>query len=158
MFKYSINLAWSDEDDCYIATIPELPGLSAFGDTPEEAAEEAKIAAEGFIEVYKKDGCKLPDPEKFSTYSGQIRVRMPKSLHSKLAQEAKREEVSLNQYMVHLLSERNIQNSIDKKLAVIREQKVDIIVLEKDTPTRIESGNHIQFFNTLINDETKQIH
>lgn len=157
MFKYSISLVWSDEDDCYIATIPEFPGLSAFGDTPEEAAEEAKIAAEGFIEVYKEDGCKLPEPEKFSSYSGQIRVRMPKSLHAKLSQEAKKEEVSLNQYMVHLLSERNIQNSIDRKLDIIKKQKVDIIVLEKDAPTKIESGNHIQFFDTLINDEAKQV-
>ena len=44
MFKYSINLTWSDEDNCYVATVSEFPGLSAFGDTPEEAAEEASPA------------------------------------------------------------------------------------------------------------------
>ena len=53
MDKYSINIMWTDEDEGYIATIPEFPGLSAFGESPEEAIGEAKIALAGFIEVYK---------------------------------------------------------------------------------------------------------
>jgi len=53
LFKYSVSLAWSDEDGGYIALIPELPGLSAFGETPEEAAQEAQIAAESFLEIYR---------------------------------------------------------------------------------------------------------
>jgi len=56
MFKYSVNTYWSDEDEGYVAFIPELPGLSAFGDTPEEAVAEAKIAADGFIKVLQEDG------------------------------------------------------------------------------------------------------
>ena len=50
------NLVWSDEDDCYLATFSEFPGLITHGDTPEEAAAEAEIAAKGFIEIYKEDG------------------------------------------------------------------------------------------------------
>lgn len=53
-FKYSINIFWSNEDNSYIATIPEMEGLSAFGDTPEEALKEARQAAKGFIEVMDK--------------------------------------------------------------------------------------------------------
>jgi len=41
-------------DKVYIATIEELPGLSAFGETPEEAAKEARVAAEGFIKVMER--------------------------------------------------------------------------------------------------------
>jgi antitoxin HicB len=62
MFKYSIHLDWSNEDDCYLATIKEFPGLSAFGDTPEQAAHEAQIAAEAMIEVMKEDGEEIPTP------------------------------------------------------------------------------------------------
>lgn len=62
MFKYSIQLFWSEEDDSYVATIEEFPGLSAFGDTPEEAAREARIAAEGFIKVLQEDGELIPEP------------------------------------------------------------------------------------------------
>lgn len=63
MNKYSINIKWSDEDKSFIATIPEFPGLSAFGETQEEALKEAKTALNGFVEVYEEDNCQLPEPE-----------------------------------------------------------------------------------------------
>jgi len=62
MFNYSINLIWSLLDECYIATIPEFPGLSAFGKTPEEAVKEAKCACELFIEDMVEDGEEIPQP------------------------------------------------------------------------------------------------
>ena len=116
MFKYSVYSAWSDEDGGYIATISEFPGLSGFGETIEEAVEEAKIAAEGFIEVYEEDGEDLPEPIKVSAFSGQTRLRIPKSLHASLSQEAQTEGVSLNTYIVQLLSERNSFKKVERKL------------------------------------------
>ncbi len=116
MFKYSINLEWSNEDECYISTIKEFPGLSAFGETPEEAVKEAKVAAKGFIEVLKEDGKKMPEPIIKKHFSGQTRLRLPKSLHQDLACEANKEEVSLNTYIITLLSERNSVKKIDEKL------------------------------------------
>ncbi len=116
MFKYSINLTWSDEDDSYVATVPEFPGLSAFGETPEEAVKEAKIAVKGFVEVFKEDGEEIPEPNKLKPFSGQIRLRLPKSLHSSLSSEAKSDNVSLNTYIVQLLSEKNSLESIKKEI------------------------------------------
>lgn len=117
MFKYSINLSWSEEDESYVATIPEFPGLTAFGDTPEEAAEEAKIAAQGFIEVFKEDGLEIPEPDTWKEFSGQTRLRMPKSLHARLSREADKEGVSLNSHILSLLSSRQPLKEVDKKLA-----------------------------------------
>ena len=105
MFQYSINLAWSDEDGGYIATIPELPNLSAFGETPEEAVSEAKEAAGLVLEVVREDGDPIPEPQKVVRYSGQTRLRLPKSLHKRLAIEAEKEGVSLNTLIVSKLSE-----------------------------------------------------
>ncbi|MCK5543170.1 MAG: type II toxin-antitoxin system HicB family antitoxin [Desulfobacterales bacterium] len=119
MDKYSINIIYSKEDGGYIATIPEFSGLSAYGETPEEAIEEAQVALKGFMDVYKEDGCKIPDPHTLETYSGQTRLRLPKSLHAKLSRQAEREEISLNTYMVQLLSENHIKHQIDKKLSKI---------------------------------------
>ena len=56
MKNYQFNLTWSEEDETYIATCPEFYGLSAFGESPEDALSEAKVALELFIESYKEDG------------------------------------------------------------------------------------------------------
>lgn len=57
-----MNISWSADNGCYIATVPEFPGLSAFGETPEEAAREAMTAGDGFIQVHLEDGQPLPSP------------------------------------------------------------------------------------------------
>ena len=142
MFKYSINLTWSDEDNCYVATVSEFPGLSAFGDTPEEAVEEAKIAVEGFLKVYKEDGCPIPEPETLKPFSGQTRLRLPKSLHASLSQEALKEGVSLNSYVVHLLSERHVSKKLEKELTDLK-NLVLLSVLPSGTQT-VKAKSHVQ--------------
>jgi len=117
MLKYSISIRWSDEDNGFIATVPEMPGLSAFGKNQSEALSELKIAAQAYIKSLRKSG--KPDPiiEKISSHSGQIRLRMPKSLHGNLADSAKKESISLNTYIVTLLSKRNMEHEILKRVA-----------------------------------------
>ncbi len=121
MLKYSINLIWSEEDCCYVARVSEFPGLSAFGETPEEAVKEAKIALDGFIKVYEEDGCSLPEPETLKQYSGQTRLRLPKSLHAALSEEAKIEGISLNSFIVYLLSEKHILKKVENEFAKLEE-------------------------------------
>jgi len=103
MENYSFRIEWSDQDGGYIATCPEFPGLSAFGETPEEAIEEAQIALELFVEDYEESGESLPEPEAVPEVSGQTRVRMPKSLHRDLKREAERQGTSLNSLIVSYL-------------------------------------------------------
>ena len=97
--KYSFQVTWSDEDDAYIASCPEFPGLLAHGETPNEAIAEAQIALEGVIEVYKESDMQLPEPITRQQYSGQFRLRIPKSLHRQAAELAAREGVSLNTFI-----------------------------------------------------------
>ena len=104
MIPYSINLIWSDEDKGYIATVPEFKNLSAFGETPDSALKEAQIAIEGYIKTIQESGDEMPEPKKVNSYSGQIRFRMPRQLHKSLTRSAESEGVSLNTFMVHLLS------------------------------------------------------
>ena len=103
--KYSINLIWSDKDNGYIATCPEFLGLSAFGATPEAALSEAKIALGLLIETYQEDGLVLPVPQLVQPYSGQFRLRLPKSLHAQIARLAEAEGVSQNQFILAALGE-----------------------------------------------------
>ncbi len=62
MYKYAIEIFYSEEDGGYIAIIPELPGCSAFGETDEKALEEIKIAMELWLETAKEEGRKIPQP------------------------------------------------------------------------------------------------
>lgn len=60
--KYAIHIFWSDEDDGFIGICDEFPGLSAFGDTREEALKETQIALKLMIEHYRESGQTLPQP------------------------------------------------------------------------------------------------
>jgi len=116
MSKHSTLIQWSEEDKAYVAVVPELPGLSAFGSSPEEAAKELAIAKEAFLEVLVEDGEEIPEPEVLKPFSGQTRLRLPKSLHATLANQAKKEDISLNTYIVQLLSQRNALAQVKKEI------------------------------------------
>lgn len=112
MEQYSVCIKWSDEDEGFIATIPELEGLSAFGKTQREALAELEVAADAYLESWRASGRPLPVPEKVPAYSGQLRLRMPRDLHARLARGASGQGVSLNTYLVSLLSERQGEASV----------------------------------------------
>ena len=59
---YKIEIFYSEEDKGYIAVAPELPGCSAFGETPEEALKEIEIAQSLWIEASKLEGKEIPEP------------------------------------------------------------------------------------------------
>ena len=62
MKDYHINIFYSEEDEGYIADIPDLEFCSAFGKTPEEALTELKAAKEIWLETAKKEGKVIPKP------------------------------------------------------------------------------------------------
>jgi predicted HicB family RNase H-like nuclease len=105
MNNYSYRVTWSDEDHCYIATSPTFPRLSAFGDSAQEALSELSVVLEAALEIYADEGWSLPEPQKLPSYSGQFRLRLPKSLHAGMAEQAEREGVSLNTLVVQYLAE-----------------------------------------------------
>lgn len=60
MKSYHINVFYSEEDECYIADIPDLKFCSAFGSTPEEALREVEIAKAAWLEAAR--AADLSDP------------------------------------------------------------------------------------------------
>lgn len=63
MKDYHINIFFSEEDGGYIADIPDLEACSAFGETPEEALEQVRIAKEAWIETARAEGKPVPPPK-----------------------------------------------------------------------------------------------
>lgn len=116
MSKYGFRLLWSEEDQGFIATCPDFPGLSAFGETPNEALHEAQVALDLFVESLSVSDTTLPEPTQALVCSGQVRLRMPKNLHYSLVQNAENEGVSLNTWIVTLLSKRNSVSELVSRL------------------------------------------
>lgn len=60
---YHINLFWSDEDQLWIADVPDLKFCSAHGHSPLEAVKEIRDAIEGWLETAKECGIEIPEPK-----------------------------------------------------------------------------------------------
>jgi predicted RNase H-like HicB family nuclease len=63
---YAIEIFYSEEDEGYIAIVPELPGCSAFGETEERALREVKLAIQLWLETAREMGRTIPVPLKRS--------------------------------------------------------------------------------------------
>lgn len=103
-FGYRVVVEWSDEDDAFVARVPALPGCAAHGRTPEQATREVVIAARGIIESMRAHGDRIPPEDLTGGHSGQLRLRLPRALHQRLASLAAIDGVSLNQELVALLA------------------------------------------------------
>jgi len=103
---YNIVLRHVEDDSgsYYFATVQELSGCMSDGETVDEAYENIREAMEGWIETKLESGFSVPEPINPEKYSGKFVVRLPKSLHAKLAMEAEKEGVSLNQHALYKLA------------------------------------------------------
>jgi antitoxin HicB len=93
---------WSDEDQCYVVTLPAWQNARTHGATIEEAVRSGREVLTLLFESASKHGEPIPPPER--RFSGNLRLRLPASLHGRLAHEAEREGVSLNQWIVSRLA------------------------------------------------------
>lgn len=62
MRDYHINIFYSEEDGGYIADVPDLRGLSAFGATPAEALAELERAKAAWLDAARERGLPIPRP------------------------------------------------------------------------------------------------
>jgi predicted RNase H-like HicB family nuclease len=94
-----------DEDEGgFVVSYPDLPGCITCGETIETAIENAADAKRSWIEAALEEGIEIQVPERLEDYSGQFKLRIPRSLHKSLVEHSKREGISMNQYCVYLLS------------------------------------------------------
>ena len=64
---YPIVVYHTPEDGGFFAVVPDLPGCTAHGETPEEALREARIAQEGWLEVVRERGWPIPEPSRYQS-------------------------------------------------------------------------------------------
>ncbi len=105
---YRMEVRGSPAED-YLATAPELPGCITAGETPEDALRMLRDAMASWIEAAVVAGGPIPEPDG-ERHGGRVLLRMPKSLHVRLAEQAGRENVSINQLAATFLADSLGQN------------------------------------------------
>ena len=88
----------------FVASFPDLPGCITCAETIEELVKNAEDAKYAWLTAAIEDGIPIKEPDTLDDYSGQFKLRIPKSLHRTLAEHSKREGISMNQYCLYLLS------------------------------------------------------
>lgn len=63
MIKYEVIIYWSDEDEAFIAEVPELPGCAADGATYQEALANVELVIQEWIDTAKELGRPIPEPK-----------------------------------------------------------------------------------------------
>lgn len=101
---YRIEIIKEQEEDGYVLHCPELSGCVTCGETIQAGLEMLEDAKKCWFTACLEDGVPIPEPARLEDYSGQFKLRLPKSLHKQLAQRSSEEGVSMNQYCVYLLS------------------------------------------------------
>ena len=107
---YTIELTPDMDEGGFVASYPDLPGCLSIGDTAEEAVANAIDAKRAWLEAALEDGIEIQEPVSLKDYSGQYKLRIPRSLHKSLAEQSRQEGVSMNQYCVYLLTKNNAEN------------------------------------------------
>lgn len=100
--KYLKLVEWSEEDQCYIGSVPGWIGKCCHGKDELKVYEELCKIVDEWIKIYKKDGLKLP-PQTNKKYSGKFVLRTGEELHKSLTLRALNEGESLNNFVVKKL-------------------------------------------------------
>ena len=102
--NYKIEVLKAEECEGYVLQCPELKGFVTCAISIEEGFEMIEDAKKCWFTACIEDGISIPEPSLSENYSGQFKLRMPKSLHRTLMENAKQEGISMNQYCLYLLS------------------------------------------------------
>lgn len=62
MYRYETVIYWSDDDNCFVGEVPELPGCMAHGKTPQQCLENVQQAIELWIDTARECGDEIPEP------------------------------------------------------------------------------------------------
>lgn len=102
--SYRMEIVKDSDEGGFVASYPDLPGCITCGETEEEALKNALDAKKAWLEAALEENVEIPEPDSLEAYSGQFKLRLPRSLHRALAEHSQREGISMNQYCVYLLA------------------------------------------------------
>ena len=105
---YKMEIVPDNDEGGYVVSFPELQGCLTCGESLQEAIENANDAKREWLKAAIESNVEIPEPLSDNDYSGQFKLRIPKSLHRILSQNAKKEGISMNQYCLYLLTKNSV--------------------------------------------------
>ena len=100
--KYLKIVEWSEEDKCYVGSVPGWIGKCCHGEDEMGVYRQLCTIVDEWIEIYNKEGRRLPNPTN-KKYSGKFVLRAGADLHQALAIKALNEGESLNTFLIKKL-------------------------------------------------------
>jgi antitoxin HicB len=119
--KYPLSVI-AEKEGGYTIVFPDLPGCMSQVENLDEVGPVADEIRTLWIETAYEHGMEIPLPTYPEEYSGKFNLRIPRSLHRQLTEEADREGVSLNQYVGSLLARRDALARVEARLARVEKQ------------------------------------
>lgn len=101
--RYLKIVEWSEEDQCYIGSVPGWIGACCHGENEEKVYKELCRIVQEWIDIYQRDGMPLPPSSVGKKYSGKFQLRTGSDLHHALAIKALQSGESLNSFCVKVL-------------------------------------------------------
>lgn len=121
--NYSIKIT-PDTELGYFAEIPDLPGCVGDGRTVEEAIADVRDSQKHWLEIALDSGSEIPLPRTDEQFSGHYALRMSRSLHRAIYEEAEEEGVSMNLYLNTLITENRHIRSMKRLKTQFTETKL----------------------------------
>ena len=131
-----------EEDGRFSAAVLEFPGCFSQGDSPAEAYTNLEEAANNWIEAALEQKLEIPEALSPQRAAGRVLVRLPRSLHQRLAMFAERDGVSLNQYIVATLAERAGAVTAGARLMTEAQRMIrGVALVLREAAGRIQAAN-----------------
>lgn len=104
---YRMEIIPDMEEGGFTAWYPDLPGCLTCADTMEGVIANAQDTKRAWLAAALEDGVAIAEPSQENAtgqFSGQFKLRLPRSLHRSLSLHARQEGISMNQYCLYLLT------------------------------------------------------
>jgi antitoxin HicB len=121
-----------EPDGGFVAEVEDLPGCLTQGESLAEVYDRIEEARRLWIETAYAHGDEIPLPATDESFSGRLLLRLPRALHGRLAREARRQDVSLNQYIVALLAEGSVRGDLVRLATEVERLRAELDLAHSD--------------------------
>ena len=129
---YSMEIIPDPEDGSFAVRYPDLPGCFTCAASLNQAIANAQDAKLEWLQAALDENLIIKEPEStpdIASFSGQFKIRLPKTLHRALSVHAKKEGISMNQYCIYLLAKGDAEYDSGKVQKIINKNYDDLLAV-----------------------------